>query len=46
MELFKELAIVGDVIEGKKYVVYLLLSSLPDLFSTLVTALEATIYNI
>ena len=40
MELFNELAIVGDVIEDENRVVYLL-ASLPDCFSTLVTALEA-----
>ena len=40
MELFNELAIVRDVIEDEDCVVYLL-ASLPDSFSTLVTALEA-----
>ena len=38
-ELFNELAIVGDAIEEDR-VVYLL-ASLPDLYNTLVTALEA-----
>ena len=43
MKLFNELGVVGDVIEDKDCVVYLLvhLSSLPDSFSILVTALEA-----
>ena len=40
MKLFNELAIVGNVIEGENRVVYLL-ASLPDSFSTLVTAIEA-----
>ena len=40
MELFNELAIVGDVIQDEDHVIYLLVS-LPDSFSTLVTALEA-----
>ena len=40
IELFNELAIVGDVIEEEDRVVYLL-ASLPDSFNTLVTALEA-----
>ena len=40
MELFNELAIVGDAIEEEDRVVYLL-ASLPDSFNTLVTALEA-----
>ena len=40
MELFNELAIVGGVIQGEARVIYLL-ASLPDSFSTLVTALEA-----
>ena len=40
MELFNELAIVGDVIQDEDRVIYLL-ASLPDSFSTLVTALEA-----
>ena len=40
IELFNELAIVGDVIEEEDRVVYLLVS-LPDSFNTLVTALEA-----
>ena len=40
-ELFNELAIVGDAIEEKDRVVYLL-ASLPDSFNTLVTALEAS----
>ena len=39
-ELFNELAIVGDVIQDEDHVIYLL-ASLPDSFSTLVTALEA-----
>ena len=39
-ELFIELVIVGNAIEEKDRVVYLL-ASLPDSFSTLVTALEA-----
>ena len=39
-ELFNELAVVGDAIEEEDRVVYLL-ASLPDLFNTLVTALEA-----
>ena len=39
-ELFTELAIVGDAIEENDRVVYLL-ASLPDSFSTLVTALES-----
>ena len=39
-ELFNELAIVGDAIEEEDRVVYLL-ASLPDLYNTLVTALEA-----
>ena len=38
-ELFNELAIVGDAIEAKDRVVYLL-ASLPDLYNTLVTVLE------
>ena len=37
MELFNELAIVGDVIQDKDYVIV----SLSDSFNTLVTALEA-----
>ena len=40
IELFNELAIVGDVIEEEDRFVYLL-ASLPDSFNTLVTALEA-----
>ena len=40
MELFNVLAIVGDVIQDEDRVIYLL-ASLPDSFSTLVTALEA-----
>ena len=40
VETFNDLSIVGDVITAKDRVVYLL-ASLPDLFSTLVTALEA-----
>ena len=40
IELFNELTIVGDVIDEEDRVVYLL-ASLPDSFSTLVTALEA-----
>ncbi|KAF2347164.1 Zinc finger CCHC-type [Trinorchestia longiramus] len=40
VELFEELAIIGDAIVEDKRVV-ILLSSLPDGFSTLVTALEA-----
>ena len=40
MELFNELAIVGDAIDEEDRVVYLL-ASLPDSFNTLVTALEA-----
>ena len=40
MELFNELAIVGDVIQDEDRVIYLL-ASLFDSFSTLVTALEA-----
>ena len=40
IELFNELAIVGDVIEEEDRVVYML-ASLPDSFNTLVTALEA-----
>ena len=40
MELFNELAIVGDVIQDEDCVIYLL-ASLPDSFSKLVTALEA-----
>ncbi len=39
-ELFNEMAIVGDAIDEEDRVVYLL-ASLPDSFSTLVTALEA-----
>ena len=39
-ELFNELVIVGDAIEEEDRVVYLL-ASLPDLYNTLVTALEA-----
>ena len=40
MELFNELAIVGNVIQDEDCVIYLL-ASLPDSFSALVTALEA-----
>ena len=40
MELFNELAIVGDVIQDEDRVIYLLTSQ-PDSFSTLVTVLEA-----
>ncbi|KAF2346437.1 hypothetical protein FHG87_022807 [Trinorchestia longiramus] len=40
VELFEELAIIGDAMEEEERVV-ILLSSLPDRFSTLVTALEA-----
>ncbi|KAF2348506.1 Zinc finger CCHC-type [Trinorchestia longiramus] len=40
VELFEELAIIGDAIVEKERVI-ILLSSLPDRFSTLVTALEA-----
>ncbi|KAF2348085.1 hypothetical protein FHG87_021159 [Trinorchestia longiramus] len=40
VELFEELAIIGDVIVEEERVI-ILLSSLPDRFSTLVTALEA-----
>ncbi|KAF2359760.1 hypothetical protein FHG87_009479 [Trinorchestia longiramus] len=39
-ELFEELAIIGDAMEEEERVI-ILLSSLPDGFSTLVTALEA-----
>ena len=39
-QLFNELAIFGDAIDEEDRVVYLL-ASLPDLFNTLVTALEA-----
>ncbi|KAF2345039.1 Zinc finger CCHC-type [Trinorchestia longiramus] len=39
-ELFEELAIIGDAMEEEERVI-ILLSSLPDRFSTLVTALEA-----
>ena len=41
IELFNELAIVGDAIQEEDRVVYLL-ASLPDSFNTLVTALEAS----
>ena len=41
MELFSELAIVGDAIEEEDQVVYLL-ATLPDSFSTLVAALEVS----
>ncbi|KAF2348243.1 Zinc finger CCHC-type [Trinorchestia longiramus] len=40
VELFEELAIIGDAMEEEERVI-ILLSSLPDRFSTLVTALEA-----
>ena len=40
MELFNELAIVGDVIQNEDHVIYLL-ASLPDSYGMLVTALEA-----
>ncbi|KAF2343936.1 hypothetical protein FHG87_025308 [Trinorchestia longiramus] len=40
VELFEELAIIGDAIVEEERVI-ILLSSLPDRFSTLVTALEA-----
>ena len=40
-KLFNELAIIGDAIEEEDWVVYLL-ASLPDLFNTLITALEAS----
>ncbi|KAF2350340.1 hypothetical protein FHG87_018904 [Trinorchestia longiramus] len=40
VELFEELAIIGDAMEEKKRMI-ILLSLLPDGFSTLVTALEA-----
>ncbi|KAF2350782.1 Zinc finger CCHC-type [Trinorchestia longiramus] len=40
VELFEELAIIGDATEEEERVI-ILLSSLPDRFSTLVTALEA-----
>ena len=40
IELFNELAIVGDAIDEEDRVVYLL-ASLPDSFNTIVTALEA-----
>ncbi|KAF2363396.1 hypothetical protein FHG87_005844 [Trinorchestia longiramus] len=40
VELFEELAIIGDALEDEERVI-ILLSSLPDRFSTLVTALEA-----
>ena len=40
IELFNELAIVGDAIDEEDRVVYLL-ASLPESFNTLVTALEA-----
>ena len=40
MELFNELAVVGNVIQDEDCVIYLL-ASLPDSFSKLVTALEA-----
>ncbi|KAF2351286.1 hypothetical protein FHG87_017959 [Trinorchestia longiramus] len=40
VELFEELAIVGDAMEEEERAI-ILLSSLPDRFSTLVTALEA-----
>ena len=40
IELFNELAIVGDAIDEEDRVVYLL-ASLPDSFNTLVTVLEA-----
>ena len=41
IELFNELAIVGDAIDEEDRVVYLL-ASLPDSFNTLVTALETS----
>ncbi|KAF2357340.1 hypothetical protein FHG87_011901 [Trinorchestia longiramus] len=41
VELFEELAIIGDAMEEEEERVIILLSSLPDRFSTLVTALEA-----
>ncbi|KAF2346493.1 hypothetical protein FHG87_022751 [Trinorchestia longiramus] len=40
VELFEELAIIGDAMEEEERVI-ILLSSVPDRFSTLVTALEA-----
>ncbi|KAF2356377.1 hypothetical protein FHG87_012868 [Trinorchestia longiramus] len=40
VELFEELAIIGDAMEEEERVI-ILLSSLPDRFSTLVTAIEA-----
>ncbi|KAF2354185.1 Reverse transcriptase RNA-dependent DNA polymerase [Trinorchestia longiramus] len=40
VELFEELAIIGNAMEEEERVI-ILLSSLPDRFSTLVTALEA-----
>ncbi|KAF2344425.1 hypothetical protein FHG87_024819 [Trinorchestia longiramus] len=40
VELYEELAIIGDAMEEEERVI-ILLSSLPDRFSTLVTALEA-----
>ena len=40
IELFGELNIIGDPVEEEDKVI-LLLSSLPDVFSTVVTALEA-----
>ncbi|KAF2350150.1 Zinc finger CCHC-type [Trinorchestia longiramus] len=40
VELFEELAIIGDAMEEEERVI-ILLSSLPERFSTLITALEA-----